>query len=54
MEIIQSDVSGISHVTPLSKQYTVQLRNQGTTENSHTGHCTRNSKTTNIKSQKRL
>jgi len=35
----------------ISKPHTGRAQNQGTTENSHIGHCTHNSESTNVKVQ---
>jgi hypothetical protein len=38
-------------VQTLPRQHTGKARNQGTTENSHIGHCARTSESTNVKLQ---
>jgi len=38
-------------IEKIHEQYTRKTRSQGTTENSHIGHCTHNSESTNVKIQ---
>ena len=40
-----------TEVIPVKEQHTRKPRSQGTTENSHIGHCTHTSESTNVKVQ---
>jgi hypothetical protein len=47
-----SDWNNLRTIHKIPEQHTGKARNQGTTENSHIGHCTHTSESADVKVQK--
>jgi hypothetical protein len=50
--IIKGNWKHLKIIQNIPEPHTGKARNKGTTENSHTGHCTHTLKSTNVKVQK--